>query len=125
MLGSYDSSAIVAVRDVDRARAFYEGVLGLEVEGDPGTGVLLCRTGRTTLVVYASDEAGSNRANAVVFSGIADLGAVVAALRERGVTFEHYDVPGATLDGDVHRTGGAGLAWFADPDGNLIHLNTL
>lgn len=125
MLGSYDSSAIVAVRDLDRARAFYADVLGLDSEADEGTGVLLFKTGATTPVVYPSEEAGTNRANAVVFSGIEDLDAVVDALRERGVTFEHYDLPGLTLDGDVHRHGDDGLVWFKDPDGNLIHLNTL
>ncbi len=125
MLGSYDSSAIVAVSDLDRARDFYGRVLGLDSDANPGTGVLLFKTGRTTLVVYPSAEAGTNRANAVVFSGIDDLDAVVEGLRQRGVTFEHYDLPGLTLDGDVHRHGDDGLVWFKDPDGNLIHLNTL
>ncbi|PAP76280.1 VOC family protein [Rubrivirga marina] len=125
MLGAYDSSAIVAVRDLDRARAFYGDLLGLDAEADAGTGVLLFKTGATTLVVYPSEEAGTNRANAVVFSGIADLDAVVGGLRDRGVTFEHYDLPGLTLDGDVHRRGDDGFVWFKDPDGNLLHLTTL
>ena len=69
MLNDHDSSAIVAVADLDRARAFYGDTLGLELadEGEE-EGVLVYRTGGTRLVVYESDHAGTNRANAVVWA---------------------------------------------------------
>ena len=65
MLKDHDSSAIVAVTDLDRARAFYGDVLGLELT-DEGQeeGVLVYRTGATRLVVYQSEYAGTNRAKA-------------------------------------------------------------
>jgi catechol 2,3-dioxygenase-like lactoylglutathione lyase family enzyme len=124
MLQDRDSSAIVAVSDLARARAFYQNTLGLhpddgsEADGD----VLAFRTGATRLTVYVSDYAGSNKANAVTFAMAGDLEETVRALKAKGVSFEHYDLPGLTLNGDIHEAGPAKLVWFKDPDGNLIHL---
>jgi catechol 2,3-dioxygenase-like lactoylglutathione lyase family enzyme len=125
MFNDHDSSAILAVTDLDRARAFYGETLGLELaeEGGP-EGVLIYRTGATRLVVYVSDYAGTNRANAVVWSVGGALDAIVAALEARGASFEHY--PGlGRLEGNVHHAGGAKLVWLKDPDGNLLHLNSM
>ena len=46
----------------------------------------------------------------------------VSELQAKGVAFEHYDMPGVTRSGDVHEAGGMKLAWFKDPDGNIISL---
>lgn len=121
MLKDRDSSAIVAVSDIDRARAFYRDTLGLTLE-DETMGALSFRTGATRLTVYPSEYAGTNRANAVTFAMQGDLVETVQALKARGVVFEHYDLPGLTLNGDVHEAGPVKLVWFKDPDGNLIHL---
>lgn len=125
MLADHNSSAIVAVADLDRARAFYAEVLGLELSNQ-GTeeGVLVFRTGATRLVVYKSAEAGTNRANAVVWGVGNDLDAIVEVLESRHVRFEHYPEIG-TLDGNVHKAGRAKLVWFKDPDGNILHLNNM
>jgi catechol 2,3-dioxygenase-like lactoylglutathione lyase family enzyme len=125
MLNDHDSSAILAVTDLERARAFYGGVLGLELaeEGGP-EGVLIYRTGATRLVVYQSEYAGTNRANAVVWSVGGELDAIVAALEAKGARFEHY--PGlGRLEGNIHHAGGAKLAWLKDPDGNVLHINSM
>lgn len=123
MLADKASSAIVAVRDLDRARTFYEQTLGLTVQDD-GMGVLVFRTGDTSLVVYPSDEAGTNRANAVVWGVGDELEAIVAELTGKGVVFEHYDMPGAAFADGIHRFGDFRMAWFKDPDGNILHLNS-
>ncbi len=68
MLKDKSSSAIVAVSGIARARRFYEDALGLDVVDDTMGEVLVFRTGDTSLIVYRSKEAGSNRANAVVWS---------------------------------------------------------
>ena len=47
---------------------------------------------------------------------------VVQALKAKGVTFEHYDMPGMTREGDVHVGGNMKAAWFKDPDGNILAL---
>ena len=125
MLKDHDSSAIVAVTDLDRARAFYGDVLGLELT-DEGQeeGVLVYRTGATRLVVYQSEYAGTNRANAVVWGVGGDLDTTVAALEAKGAAFEHYPDIGR-LEGNVHIAGGAKLVWLKDPDGNILHLNSM
>jgi hypothetical protein len=50
------------------------------------------------------------------------VAAVVDELKQKGVLFEHYDLPGATLEGDVHVMGEMKAAWFKDPDGNILGL---
>ena len=124
MLKDHDSSAIVAVGDLDRARAFYGGTLGLALD-EEGTeeDVLVYKTGATKLVVYRSDYAGTNRANAVVWGVGGDLDAIVAALESKGAAFEHYPDIGR-LEGNVHVAGAARLVWLKDPDGNILHINS-
>ena len=46
----------------------------------------------------------------------------IAALKGKGVSFEHYELPGTTLDGDVHVMGDMKAAWFKDPDGNILSV---
>jgi catechol 2,3-dioxygenase-like lactoylglutathione lyase family enzyme len=125
MLKDHDSSAIVAVRDLDRARDFYSNMLGLEL-ADEGKdeGVLVFKTGATRLIVYRSEHAGTNRANAVVWGVGGELDAIVAALEAKGAAFEHYPEIGR-LEGNVHVAGGAKLVWLEDPDGNILHINSM
>lgn len=124
MLKDHDSSAIVAVRDLDRARRFYSGTLGLEqIDGGDG-GPLVYRTGATRLAVYPSEFAGTNQANAVVWGVGSALERIVEELRGKGVAFERYDMDGATFADGIHRFGDFGAAWFKDPDGNILHLNS-
>lgn len=123
MFGDKCAYAIVAVRDIARARDFYATVLGLEVLKDSES-VVLFKTGSTRLAVYPSREAGSNRANAVVWGCGEDIDRIVADLEAKGVVFEHYpDMDGVQLRGNIHLAGQAKLVWFKDPDGNILHLN--
>ncbi|RZJ42252.1 MAG: VOC family protein [Brevundimonas sp.] len=123
MLKDCNSSAIVAVSDIARARTFYEDTLGLTlIDSNAEAGVMAFRTGDTRLTVYRSEFAGTNRANAVTWDLKGDIVAVVDDLRARGVTFEHYPDLGMTLNGDIHEAGPAKLVWFKDPDGNILHL---
>ncbi|WMT91201.1 VOC family protein [Pelagibacterium sp. H642] len=118
------SSAMVAVSDIDRAKAFYSDTLGLELEEDGMGGVLVYRTGSTHLLVYPSDFAGTNKANAVVWDCGEDIEAIVADLRGKGVRFEHYPEMGADYADGIHQTDNFRMAWFKDPDGNILHLNS-
>ncbi len=124
MLKDRNSSAIVAVSDLARARTFYEDTLGLTRTGAPDdeNDVLEFRTGDTRLTVYRSDFAGTNKANAVTWDMKGDLVETVQALKAKGVEFEHYPDMGLTLNGDIHEAGGMKLVWFKDPDGNILHL---
>lgn len=123
MLGDRNAYAIVAVRDIDRARGFYADVLGLELLKSSDA-VLNFRTGDTRLTAYRSQEAGSNRANAVVWGCGEDIERIVADLEGKGVVFEHYPGIGdSRMQGNIHVAGEAKLVWFKDPDGNILHLN--
>ena len=122
MLKDIDSSAILAVADLARARQFYSDVLGLEPRNDDGN-VLSYRTGKTTLVIYVSDYAGTNKANAVVWGVGAQFDAIIADLQAKGVVFEHYDM--MERRGDIHVGGDFKAVWFKDPDGNLLHINNM
>lgn len=123
MLKDRDSSAIVAVKDIHEAKSFYQDRLGLTLESeDAEAEVLNFRTGNTHLGVYRSDYAGTNKANAVTWEMKGDLVETVQALRDQGVEFEQYDFPGMTYSDGIHEAGGAKLAWFKDPSGNILHL---
>lgn len=125
MLNDRNSSAIVSVSDIDRARRFYQDTLGLELVQDGGEemdGVLGFRTGQTSLTVYRSEFAGTNKANAVTWHMQGDLEETVDSLRSKGVTFKQYDIPGMTWRDGIHEAGDTKLVWFKDPDGNILHL---
>lgn len=124
MLKDRNSSAIVAVSDLDHARRFYLETLGLELVEEGMDGVLVLRTGTTHLVVYRSDAAGTNRANAVVWDAEGEIDAIVADLAAKGVAFEHYPEIGEFRDG-IHHAEDMKLVWFKDPDGNILHVNQM
>ena len=122
MLGSKDAIATVAVKNLQAAKKFYESTLGLTavMENDE---VIAFKTGNSTLFVYRSQYAGTNKATAVTFvtEGVEDI---VGRLKGRGVSFEHYDLPDMTRQGDIHVAGEMKAAWFKDPDGNIFSLVT-
>lgn len=124
MLKDRNSSAIVAVSDIARARRFYADVLGLGPAGEEMDGVMVFRTGATYLTVYRSDAAGTNRANAVVWDAEGDIDAIVADLAAKGVVFERYPGIGEFRDG-IHHADGMKLVWLKDPDGNILHINQM
>ena len=121
MLGEIDAAANLAVRDVASARRFYEDVLGLTPTGGQGEEVVTYRSGRTTLNVYRSEHAGTNKATAVTWA-VPDIDGVVQSLKAKGVAFERYAMPGLTLEGEVHVGYGMKVAWFKDPAGNILNL---
>lgn len=125
MLKDKSSTAIVAVSDIGRAKAFYRDTLGLPVLEHDMEDVVVFRTGDTSLVVYRSDFAGTNKANAVVWSVGDEIESIAATLGGKGVSFERYDDPGMELKGDIYVAGPMKMAWFKDPDGNILHINSM
>ncbi len=122
MLSSHDTTAMIAVRDLRKAREFYQGILGLEQVGAEGEEVIIFTSGSSTINVYRSRYAGTNQATALVWAVGEELEEIVRDLRTKGVMFEHYDMPGLTLKGDVHSGGDLKVAWFKDPDGNILSI---
>ena len=121
MLGRSNAVANLAVRDLDRAKEFYTGTLGLIEVGNEGDELVVLKSGDTVLNVYRSEFAGTNEATAVTWA-VDDIAAEVAALMGKGIFFEHYDMPGLALEGDVHVGDHMKVAWFKDPDGNILNI---
>jgi catechol 2,3-dioxygenase-like lactoylglutathione lyase family enzyme len=122
MLRDKAATATVAVRDIEAASRFYETTLGLKAAKSEEPSVRAYDTGGATLLVYESQFAGTNKATAVTWTVGKDLDGIVATLKERGIVFEHYDMPGLKREGEVHVGGGMRVAWFKDPDGNIHAL---
>ncbi len=121
MLGNIDAVPNVAVKNLDTARKFYEGTLGLTPVDSQGDEVIVFKSGNSMLNVYRSQYAGTNQATAVTWS-VPDVDDEVRALKAKGVRFEHYDMPGMKRNGDVHVADGLKVAWFKDPDGNIFNV---
>jgi catechol 2,3-dioxygenase-like lactoylglutathione lyase family enzyme len=122
MLAGKEAMATVAVKDIKKAKRFYEETLGLRLTQDQESEALTYESGGSKVLVYRSQYAGSNKATAATWNIGNDIESVVQSLRGKGVRFEHYDMPGMTLKGDIHVAGDFKVAWFKDPDGNIHAL---
>lgn len=122
ILAGVDAVANIAVRDLGRARGFYEGVLGFTPVHEEGGEVVVYASGKTVFNVYRSEYAGTNKATAMTWAVGDRVDEIAAELKRHGVPFERYDMPGTTLEGDVHVMGDMRVAWFTDPDGNILNL---
>ena len=121
MIGKANATPMIAVKDLDRARAFYEGKLGLAAKETMGGEVLEVKSGETLINVYRSEFAGTNKATSLTFD-VADLEGEVRELKDKGIFFEQYDMPGLEKKGDFYVGEGMKTAWFKDPDGNILSL---
>jgi catechol 2,3-dioxygenase-like lactoylglutathione lyase family enzyme len=72
--------------------------------------------------VYESKFGGTNQATSATWV-VDDIRAEVDELKAKGVTFEYYEFPGVTYDGDIHVMGSMKAAWFKDPDGNILNIS--
>jgi catechol 2,3-dioxygenase-like lactoylglutathione lyase family enzyme len=122
VLGDKPCFATIAVKNREEARSFYEGVLGLTDVGIESPDVIAYRSGSSVVIVYETGVAGSNQATYATWAVGDEIEDVVEGLRAKGVSFEHYDLPGTTRDGDIHVAGSMKTAWFRDPDGNILNL---
>jgi len=123
MLTDMDATPMLAVKDIEVAKSFYSDTLGLKPDGADEDGMARYLSGSIPVYLYESEFAGTNKANALAWSVGDDFDGIFEDLRGRGVTFEHYDLPGLTLEGDVHVADGFKGIWFKDPDGNILHVN--
>ncbi|HKA89829.1 MAG TPA: VOC family protein [Haliangiales bacterium] len=111
----------IPVADISRARKFYEGRIGLKPKEVQDNGVLYeCGKG-TVAFMYQSPGAGTSKAS-IAFWPVDNVEAEVAALRDKGVKFEDYDMPGLKTVNGIANTGGAKAAWFKDSEGNILAL---
>jgi catechol 2,3-dioxygenase-like lactoylglutathione lyase family enzyme len=122
MLRNAKIVAFVLTADAERARRFYEGVLGLRVVAEDDFALVLDANGTTVRVTKVKEV--SPASHTVVGWEVTDVRAAVGALRERGVTFETYSFLEQDALGIWTVPGGtARIAWFKDPDGNVLSLS--
>ena len=122
MLANRNVMASIAVKDIEVARKFYGDTLGLQALSSEQEGVLTYQSGTALVVVYVSQYAGSNKATSAAWAVGDEFDSIMQALKAKGVTFEHYALPGLSLQGDAHVAGDFKAAWFRDPDGNILHV---
>ena len=109
-----------AVPDVEQAREFYEGTLGLNVSEDNDLLILHLTGGRDTLVYPKPDHTPATYT--ILNFQVDDIDAAVDQLTQRGVQFERYDDFGQNEKGISRDTGGPPIAWFTDPAGNILSV---
>jgi predicted enzyme related to lactoylglutathione lyase len=114
---------MIAVKDLGRAKELYGSTLGLTASDErPGAGVRYETQAGSWYMVYRSEFAGTAKSTCMRFE-VKDIKAVVRQLRDRGMVFEEYDMPGVkTIDGIAEHQSGARGAWFTDPDGNILQI---
>ncbi len=106
MIATMNARPTIGVSDLNKAKAFYEDILGLEL-AEENPYVLMFKSGNGMVEVYKTD-----------------FDSEVTELLTKGVGFEHYDdMPGVTREGEVHTMGDEKAAWFKDPDGNILCLH--
>jgi catechol 2,3-dioxygenase-like lactoylglutathione lyase family enzyme len=122
MLKDAKVQPMLPVKDLEAAEKFYGETLGFrKVGGAPGAATVY-QSGEGTFCVYRSEFAGTNQGTAALWE-VEDVEREVEELKGKSVTFEHYDdLPALTRKGDVHVGEGLEVAWFKDPDGNILSL---
>lgn len=119
MLQQSPMYAYIPAQDVARARKFYEQKLGFEPKQEVAGGVVYEFADHTACFLYPTPNAGTSKASQA-FWQVDDVEREVAELKARGVTFEHYDMPGMKSENDIVTAGGAKAAWFKDSEGNIM-----
>jgi catechol 2,3-dioxygenase-like lactoylglutathione lyase family enzyme len=126
-LNTYHVRTSIAVSDIQKAVAFYEGKLGLPVlESGPSAHIsegsrVYGSGGGPALNVYQSDTAGKTAATLATWY-VDDIDQIVDELVSSGVEIVRYDQFEHDAKGITARAGGGRIAWFQDPDGNTFAL---
>ena len=122
MLSNAAVTTMLPVKDMDRARTFYEGCLGLTPGGLRPDGEFVYTVGGTTLALFPKPEGTRSDHTAISFR-VGDIAASIDALKRTGVTFEDYDFPGLKTVNHVCVLGAEKAAWFKDTEGNYLCIH--
>ena len=122
MLANAPVTTMLPVKDLTRARAFYEGKLGLEPVGLRPDGKFTYDCGGATLALFPK-ESGTKADHTAVSFQVPDIMASIAELERAGVRFEDYDLPGLKTVDHVCVLGAEKTAWFLDTEGNILCLH--
>jgi len=122
MLTNAPVTTMLPVKDLARARAFYEERLGLKPVGLQPDGKFTYDCGGATLALFPK-EGGTRADHTAVSFKVADIAASIAQLKKAGVAFEDYDFPGLKTVEHVCVLGAEKAAWFLDTEGNILCLH--
>ncbi len=120
MLGSHKLVAFVITTDAERAKAFYGGTLGLRFIANDGFAVVFDANGTTVRVGIAKELQPAK--HTVLGWEVPDIVATVKQLQSAGVQTKHYGFPNQDELGIWTAPGGTKVAWFEDPDGNVLSV---
>lgn len=116
-------TTMLPVRDPERARAYYQDVLGLVPDGLRPDGKFIFRCGNGALLALFPKPEGTKAEHTAVSFQVPEIGAAIRALAARGVVFHDYDLPGFRTEDHVCVLGSEKAAWFSDPEGNILCLH--
>jgi catechol 2,3-dioxygenase-like lactoylglutathione lyase family enzyme len=119
MLGEHQVFPILLSKDLDASRAFYHGVLGLDVLREDPDDRIVFRSAEGRLVVTLS-TIGTKDAQTQLAWLVPDIHAALADLRARGVRIEEYTAPDPVTTDGIADMGHSWAAWFIDPSGNCL-----
>jgi len=122
MLVGNQVTVMLPVKDMARARRFYEQGLGLTPGGLKPDGKFVYQCGGTELALFPR-EGGTKADHTAVSFRVDDIAKSVRDLQERGVQFADYDLPGLKTVDHVCVLGSEKAAWFQDPEGNILCLH--
>jgi catechol 2,3-dioxygenase-like lactoylglutathione lyase family enzyme len=128
-LSEHKVEVVIAVSDLERAKRFYEGGLGLvpgPVQDEEDQGVRYPCADGTRVFIYLSPQNAGKSSATVAGWLVDDLDRTMTELISRGVTFEQYEQPGISTDArGVFDGGRLKAAWVKDPDGNTVAITEL
>jgi len=122
MLSGSAVTTMLPVKDMKRARTFYEGCLGLKPGGLKPDGKFVYKVGGSILALFPKPDGTKAEHTAISFA-VADIAASIKALKRAGVVFEDYDFPGLKTENHVCVLGAEKAAWFKDTEGNYLCLH--
>ena len=124
MLASNKIMAFAPTLDAKKARAFYAGILGLRVLSEDNFALALDANG-IMLRVTNVPPGFKPQPFTVLGWEVLDIAKTVSDLKQKGVRFESYGLPTQDAEGIWTAPGGAKIAWFKDPDGNVLSLTQM
>lgn len=124
MLADYPVFPSIRVSDIESARDFYEGKLGLKAVYEKEGELLLLAGKNSRIYLYEGEKSTATHTLAVFY--VEDIYKVIDELQEKGISPEKYDLPGIKTDEKgVATSGEKKAAWIKDPDGNVLGLSQI
>ncbi|RAK63262.1 VOC family protein [Hymenobacter edaphi] len=123
MLATAPVTVMLPVRNLERARQFYEQALGLHPIGLKADGKFEYACGSTNVIALLPKPSATPADHTALSFEVPDIAAAIQELQQHGVQFEDYDLPGLKTVNHICVLGAEKAAWFKDPEGNYLCLH--